>query len=520
MKRINILRNGPAAALTLCLFAAARPAFADKIHPQAGTGSAAFLKTGVGARPVAMGEAYTAAADDVHAVYWNPAGLAGSPWTSFTYMFHDSIQDIRHDFIGFSRPRRDSAAGGVWGLSLISVRVPDDLERRAGANENDPFNPLTSSEGSFGASDLALGVSYAQFLREDHSIGITGKFIRQSIDEESAQTAALDLGWQRRRLIPKLDLGAVLQNLGPGIKFGQRYPLPLTLKIGAAYRMERRNTLLVFDIAKPRDNYPILAWGVESQLLSMLYVRAGYRYRWFGNTLGAISGVRTGAGISVRRFTLDYAFAPFGELGKTHRISLGYGFGKKAEPVSAEKAAAKRERQKKAAKDLRRKQVVQLAPVPPAIPQEGYTAFPVETQLKTLSSQGSVFRVKALAPDSSWTLRRIEFHLRARSADGLTVGVRRAEAQEPLPQNLKAREAVWLKRGGGGTVRAPRLIMKAPAADAGEAIFGLYDGKWRPLRIERFAEDGQDFVRVLCDGLPDAVAVVETERQDYFDGSP
>ena len=42
---------------------------------QPGTAGFQFLKLGVGARPVAMGSAYTAVADDANALFWNPAGL-------------------------------------------------------------------------------------------------------------------------------------------------------------------------------------------------------------------------------------------------------------------------------------------------------------------------------------------------------------------------------------------------------------------------------------------------------------
>ena len=41
----------------------------------AGKAGAQFLKIGVGARAIGMGEAYGAVSNDANAVYWNPAGL-------------------------------------------------------------------------------------------------------------------------------------------------------------------------------------------------------------------------------------------------------------------------------------------------------------------------------------------------------------------------------------------------------------------------------------------------------------
>ena len=40
-----------------------------------GTTSASFLEIGAGARSLAMGGAYVSLANDVSALYWNPAGI-------------------------------------------------------------------------------------------------------------------------------------------------------------------------------------------------------------------------------------------------------------------------------------------------------------------------------------------------------------------------------------------------------------------------------------------------------------
>ena len=69
-----------------------------------GTSAATFLKLGFGARPLGLGEAYVAVADDAAALHYNPAGLAyGPPATAaknprlFEMMVSHSvhIQEIR-----------------------------------------------------------------------------------------------------------------------------------------------------------------------------------------------------------------------------------------------------------------------------------------------------------------------------------------------------------------------------------------------------------------------------------------
>lgn len=42
---------------------------------QVGTSMANFLKVGVGARALAMGDAYVALCDDISSLYWNPGAL-------------------------------------------------------------------------------------------------------------------------------------------------------------------------------------------------------------------------------------------------------------------------------------------------------------------------------------------------------------------------------------------------------------------------------------------------------------
>ena len=54
-------------------------------------------------------------------------------------------------------------------------------------------------------------------------------------------------------------------------------------------------------------------------------IRAGYNMNR-ASDLDALAGLSAGAGLDLRSFRLDYAWVPFGELGLTNRVSLGFRF--------------------------------------------------------------------------------------------------------------------------------------------------------------------------------------------------
>jgi len=53
----------------------------------------------------------------------------------------------------------------------------------------------------------------------------------------------------------------------------------------------------------------------------VLALRVGYRT---GSDVDGFSGLRAGLGLSLHGIGVDYAFAPYGKLGASHRISISY----------------------------------------------------------------------------------------------------------------------------------------------------------------------------------------------------
>src|SRR3989338_9629171 len=69
-----------------------------------GTSGAQFLKIAPGARPSGMGEAFAGVADDLHAIYYNPAGLASLQRVEVTGMHNSHFQGINYEFAAMSLP--------------------------------------------------------------------------------------------------------------------------------------------------------------------------------------------------------------------------------------------------------------------------------------------------------------------------------------------------------------------------------------------------------------------------------
>jgi hypothetical protein len=277
-----------------------------------GSSGLAFLKLGVGARAIAMGDAYTAVKGDVSSVYWNPAGIVDVENIDVGLMHSEWFQDIRYEYAGAVRSYGDQAVG----VSIVGLYM-DDLERRDG--------PIATPIGHFGVFDFAVTGSYGKRLTDDLSVGASAKWLQEKIDDKTATGFAVDLG--SRYELPGfegLSVGVAVLNLGPQMKFIEdAFDLPVTYKAGGALAVpiSSLNGDVVFatDVLKPADGDVKLHFGMEYEFADMIAIRFGYRTGWDNQNISAGLGIKSG------RFRLDYALVPFySDLGETHRVSLGF----------------------------------------------------------------------------------------------------------------------------------------------------------------------------------------------------
>ena len=283
---------------------------ATEIHQNAGSRAMTFLKIGIGAKAIGMGESQVAEANDLYASYWNPAGLAKILRPQFGLMHNEWFAGINHEFLGFAQP---IGRAGVIGGSVIYMSFGEIVGRDANGKETSAFRPY----------DLALILSYARRMGSNLAIGANAKWVREAIDTESAQALAFDMGGLYSFSDRPLSFGFNLQHLGTQAAYVQEsFSLPFNIKVGGAYKLLKDNFTIVADLNRPSDNNITAAFGAALAVSDAFQLRTGYKYRIGGNDLGAASGVTGGVGFGIEGFQIDYAFVSFGRLGPTHRFSL------------------------------------------------------------------------------------------------------------------------------------------------------------------------------------------------------
>jgi len=279
------------------------------LDSKVGTTSASFLKIGIGARAAGMGEAFGAVADDVTAMYWNPAGVAQIEQTEATFMHSFWLESMSYEYLGLAYPLGGSAIGisvGYLGISDIEGRDVNDVRT-----------------SNFSANDMAIGVTYGKSLSDVFMLGGSIKSISEKIDTETASTVGLDVG-ALYKASEDISLAAGVQNVGSGLKFiSEAGDLPMNVKVGGAYKSIDKALTIAMDVNKPVDNKAKVNLGMEYWFKESVAVRGGYKYQMGGNdSIGGLTGLTAGAGLKVSQMQIDYAFMPFGDLGSAHRVSL------------------------------------------------------------------------------------------------------------------------------------------------------------------------------------------------------
>jgi hypothetical protein len=282
----------------------------------AGTTGAQVLKFGIGARAIAMGEAYTAIAEDADAIYWNPAGITQLKRPEAMAMYTVWFEDIRFANTGCVLPFKDDCLG--ISIDVLFAGIIDMYDR---------YNRALDEQ--YMAYDGVVTFSYAKTFKS-FMAGMNIKHIYSRIEEEVASAWGFDFGLLRN-FGKKFKSGLVVKNLGTGMKYNKKTdPLPTNIKAGVSYEMFNDRLLLAADAGFPIDNSMTTHYGAEYRW-PMEHVIVMPRIGYKKNSLSEINskaGLSIGIGLKHRDYSINCVWVPYWELGNTYRISANFRFGK------------------------------------------------------------------------------------------------------------------------------------------------------------------------------------------------
>jgi hypothetical protein len=321
--------------ITLILFTAFHVEITAQLFPvlggqRAGISTLEFLKIGVGGRASALGDAFVAIANDVSAVYWNPAGLVQFNDNQVMFSHNNWVVDINHDFIG-GVYHLDGQ--NTFGLALTSLSMKD-------MPVTTEYQPFGTGE-YFGFSDIGIALTYSRKMTDQFSFGGTVRYVEETLDKLKMRGMMIDLGtfyWTglgtTRFAVAVSNFGNQLAPDGVVKLIGSRsnsqwqsFSPPTVFRIGFAfepYQDEQHKVTASVQLNHPNDNSENVSTGVEYTWKNTFYLRGGYKFNVDEQNYSFGAGVEVP--IEIAKVTVDYSYSNFTRLGTAHRFSLILGF--------------------------------------------------------------------------------------------------------------------------------------------------------------------------------------------------
>lgn len=317
----------------------------------------AFLELGIGARAMAMGEAFASVANDGSAFYWNPAGASILPRAEVSGMYASLFKGlVQHFYVGFTRPLYGAAAISVNWIRLSVPDIPQyyspllanpnsSYDTRVAEAGDDPYGfwtqyALTAEPQAFSNNNNdALFITLAKQNKFDLDfgwqyfvmpvtipIGVNVKLLRQSLFENNGSGIGFDAGGMIQFGFDDLFDDSRLGKFSFGLAVKDIWNTKITWNtdsrhadkikrswhLGTSYLqpLPKISGQLLFAYAFQKKYETIHHFGLEYLYYNRLAIRFGL----------ADGNFTAGIGLKVSLFKIDYAFRSH-ELGGTHRIN-------------------------------------------------------------------------------------------------------------------------------------------------------------------------------------------------------
>lgn len=287
----------------------------------------ALTESGLGARPMGMGGAFTAVANDANAVFWNPAGMMFASSFSAETMQTKLPSELNVYYLTAHFQSRQNTAqetpDSAWGFYWVNGMLPGielrdgDETVTANPNEDMPESGYSTYQAH------AVGASYASWLSKNVAIGLTvsGFFqLFENVEDGKGYGLSVTPGvlW-----LPDYQwaVGLVVRDAFNFQKWetGTNENFLPEARAGVSYS-PWKELLLTGELRQKLDKryVPTFHTGAEWRLFNVIGLRAGYNEDRF----------TAGCGFYIANAYLHYAY--MGDvtdgIGDSHRVSLGLVF--------------------------------------------------------------------------------------------------------------------------------------------------------------------------------------------------
>lgn len=261
-----------------------------------------FLKIGQGARAVAMGDAFTAVADDINAIFWNGSGLVHVERVAYQANWTRFLLDTQL-YSAAAVWNTRSARGEVLGIAVTSHNPKPSKETTI-------YQPNGTGQDVI-VHNISVGLLYAIKFTDKFSFSAKANYVQEKLYTVKTTGFTVDVGSFFYTGFRSLRIAMSFRNFGPDRKSGDRaYLLPLVYNIGVAAEVYGEKGDPSYLTASAESAFFVdfeQRWhfGAELWLQNALALRAGWKWNY------DLEGISLGAGLKQtfggRTITADVA---------------------------------------------------------------------------------------------------------------------------------------------------------------------------------------------------------------------
>ncbi|ROL61265.1 hypothetical protein D9V86_06630 [Bacteroidetes/Chlorobi group bacterium ChocPot_Mid] len=279
------------------------------------------------ARATALGGSFEAITNDPTSVFFNPASISTIEGKNFSATFFKHILDINSGQVVYILPEKQKwAENGKIGASVSYNSF----------GSFDYADSYGNINGSFGANDITMAVTYSNELDTNFYYGASAKLLFVNIEKANSFAFAFDAGIIYMIPDKRTNIGVSILHLGSQFTSldGTKESLPLDLRAGVNHRLRGLPLLFNFsfhNLADETNNFfdKFLSFslGGEFYFGDYVKVRLGYDNKIRRLTVPSndkkFSGFSGGVGIQTDYFNFDYGISQMGNSALLHRFTIG-----------------------------------------------------------------------------------------------------------------------------------------------------------------------------------------------------